>query len=284
MEPTPRPHMKRDLRPTPVTDGASRLLRMELPRFRVSYALFPPHHRIPHHYHDRGCVSVVLEGRFLQRFPGRDCECLASGVIVKPPGVRHEDRWYSAETRHLIVEPDRGRENELGECAALLDRVGHVHDPGAAALATRLVRELRDPDDVTELAVEALALELLVRLLRRDGEGGTGGVPPAWLRRVKERLHDLYADGVSLAELAREAGVHPSHLSRSFSRYFGTGMSDYVRALRVDAASRALADTDDPISRIALRTGFSDQSHLTRVLRDATGLTPGEYRASHRQP
>jgi AraC family transcriptional regulator len=107
-------------------------------------------------------------------------------------------------------------------------------------------------------------------------------VPPEWLERVRESLHDRYAESVRLADLAREAGVHPSHLSRSFSRFFGTGLGDYLRALRIAAARRELETTDRPIARIALRTGFSDQSHLTRWLKRATGMTPGQYRAAHR--
>lgn len=274
--------MKRPTPSTPVTDGADRTTRLDLPRFRVSHAVFPPDHRIPSHFHERACVSVILRGRFLQAFPTRECDCRPAGVIVKPGGARHEDRWYSVETSHLIVEPDPERRDELGDAARALDRVKHVHDPGLGALAEAVRRELAVPGGLTELSVESLVLDLLVRLVRGRGAEPDGGVPPEWLERVRESLHDRYAESVRLADLAREAGVHPSHLSRSFSRFFGTGLGDYLRALRIAAARRELETTDRPIARIALRTGFSDQSHLTRWLKRATGMTPGQYRAAHR--
>ena len=39
-----------------------------------------------------------------------------------------------------------------------------------------------------------------------------------------------------------------------------------------------LDTTDLPLSEIAARCGFYDQSHLTHVFRQKRGVTPGEYR------
>jgi AraC-like DNA-binding protein len=49
----------------------------------------------------------------------------------------------------------------------------------------------------------------------------------------------------------------------------------------VDLGKRLLAE-GMPVSQAALETGFSDQSHFTRVFRQYTGATPGQYRDSGR--
>jgi len=58
------------------------------------------------------------------------------------------------------------------------------------------------------------------------------------------------------------------------------GVQNYVRATRLDRAKAALADLEreEPIGMIALRLGFCDASHLSRLFRDRFGMTPRDYR------
>lgn len=264
-----------------VVDGAPYVRQVDLGRFRVSDATFPPGYEIASHFHERGVLSVIVEGRFLQRYPGRDCDCPPGGVIVKPPEERHVDRWYDVPSRHLIVEPDPARRGELGECARVMEEIRHGFDPWAEGMARRIIRELETDRPARALAIEALTLDLMVRVLRGPHDARQEGHPPAWLRRARELLHDRYADDLSLDELAAECGVHRTHLSRAFSRHYSTGIADYLRAIRLGAAQRELAETEHSISKIALRNRFSDQSHLTRTLKAATGLTPARYRRAY---
>ncbi len=50
----------------------------------------------------------------------------------------------------------------------------------------------------------------------------------------------------------------------------------------MEHASRALARSDMPLVEVALSAGFGNQSHLTRVFKRATGLTPAAYRRQQR--
>ena len=265
-----------------IARGSRRVRRLDLDRFRVSEVVFASGFRLPSHHHQRGCVSVILEGHFLERFGRRECRCPPGSVLTKPPGETHEDRWFEGTARHLVIEPDETAHESLGECAQLVEAVFHARDPGVALLARRILQELRVEDSGQALAVEGLALELMVRVLRGPRDDVSHNSPPEWLLQSRDLLHDRFLEDVRLDELADVAGVHPSHLCRTFSRYFGIGPAGYQRRLRLEAARRELAETDYPISRIALRNGFSDQSHLTRVLKDATGLTPARYRRLHR--
>ena len=82
--------------------------------------------------------------------------------------------------------------------------------------------------------------------------------------------------------MAREAGVHPVYFARAFRAQTGLPVGAYLRKLRVDRAAERLASTNFRIADIALETGFSDQSHLTRVFRALTGMTPATYRQRRR--
>ncbi len=81
-----------------------------------------------------------------------------------------------------------------------------------------------------------------------------------------------------ISDLARFAGVHPTHYCRAFRHRTGMTPSGYRRRERVNSASRFLLSTGAAISHIAIECGFSDQSHFTNTFRSATGIPPGDYR------
>ena len=93
---------------------------------------------------------------------------------------------------------------------------------------------------------------------------------------VRERLAaDL---SVSLADLARCAGLSAYHLSRVFRRSTGSTITRYRLRLRLRAALDQLASGETDLATLAAKTGFSDQAHLTRLLRREIGHTPGSLR------
>jgi AraC family transcriptional regulator len=57
----------------------------------------------------------------------------------------------------------------------------------------------------------------------------------------------------------------------------------FLRRLRVDEAAALLRRSDQPISQVAARVGFADQSHLTRRFREQMGTTPERWRRIHQR-
>ena len=271
---------ERDPRLKDVTTGGDRLHTVKAGPFRVSTATFAPGFSIDSHYHEWGCVSTLLDGRFEQRFPGKIVDCGPGTVLAKPPAERHTDRWFDGWSRHLIIEIDPSRHEELGPTRGVAEEVLHVDGVGAEALAWAAVHEMREADSVSALAVEGIALQLLARVRRRMNR--VESACPAWLDTVTDFLNDNFAESMSLTELALIAGVHRDHLSRVFAKVHGMSIGEYVRRRRVAAAAALLAGSTERISTIALSTGFSDQSHLTRVFKRITGVTPALFRRSVR--
>ena len=69
---------------------------------------------------------------------------------------------------------------------------------------------------------------------------------------------------------------------RAFQRHYGISPGAYLRQVRVEQALVLLESTDLPLASVALETGYSDQSHLCRVVKAETGLTPSQYRIESR--
>ena len=105
--------------------------------------------------------------------------------------------------------------------------------------------------------------------------------PPAWATQLRELIQDHLDTNLSLrlTEAADALQVNPTYLSREFARYFDNlSFGEYIRKLRIDKALHLLDSTAYSIGEIAYLTGFSDQSHFTRIFKQHTGHSPAAYR------
>lgn len=266
-------------RPVPVTTGTRTVRVRQVRSARLTFGSFPAGLRLPRHVHERAMMTVVLEGRFVERFRGADHDCRRATVLVKPGLEQHDDVFSTEGSRQLILEPDDLHASPMEPCASLFQRIRCFQDGAVEAVAHRLVWELEHRDEVSELAIEALVLDLLATSVRRGGgQAPARGVPPEWLLQARDLLHDRWNERLELDRIADEVGVHPAYLARLFRRWFGISIGAYARRMRLDRAAAELARTDAPISAIALRHGFADQSHFTRLFKRHTGRTPLQHR------
>jgi AraC-like DNA-binding protein len=102
------------------------------------------------------------------------------------------------------------------------------------------------------------------------------------LARALEFMDEHLADELSREEVARAAGLSPSHFSHLMRAKTGWTFTELLNRLRVDRACHLLAHTDHSLAAIALECGFGDQSYFTRVFRRRTEQTPGDYRRARR--
>jgi PAS domain S-box-containing protein len=102
----------------------------------------------------------------------------------------------------------------------------------------------------------------------------------AWEPVLETMLND-YASPLDTASLARRVGLSVSQFNRQFRRRFHTTPRAYLTKVRVDVASHLLATSDLPLSQIALRTGFYDQSHFANQFVKHRGMPPSKYRVRY---
>lgn len=135
-----------------------------------------------------------------------------------------------------------------------------------------------------QLLIDQLAISLLAHFA-----GAYGGLEPAataqsgrlalWQeRRAKEIMAARLATSLTIAQVASECRLTPSHFARAFRRSAGVAPQRYLTQLRIAEAKKHLAAQHSSLSDIALICGFGDQSHFTRVFRQITGTSPGAWR------
>lgn len=260
-----------------VTAGASRVEQLAVSFGSVASMRFPAGLQLPEHSHPDTNIAVLLAGGWFAGSGPHERDAFAPTVLVEPAGEVHANRFGTVETVVLSLSLEAER---LGSVVGdATRRFLHVRDPYIELLARRAANELEEPDDVTPLAVEAAALELVARVARSVGLERH----PSWLGKARAVLHDRYADSLTVSEIADAIGIEPERLARGFRRAYGEPLGTYLRRIRVNAAARLLATTEEPISQVAGEVGFADQAHLTRWFGRYLETTPGRYRHSARQ-
>ena len=108
------------------------------------------------------------------------------------------------------------------------------------------------------------------------------GLPKTALRRIDAFVDARLDSRISVADIATSVGLSTSRFFRVFRKSFGLTPHAYVMRRRLVLAEELLRKTDLGLAEIALRAGFSDQSHFSRCFRRSTGVPPQRFRRQHR--
>jgi AraC family transcriptional regulator len=261
----------------PVHMGSPRFEVVDVGGFRITDAWFPPGEVLPPHVHERPIFAIMVSGSFEDVFDTRTHECTPATVFTEPAGERHANLIQRLGAHVVVVQPDPTTTDRLRPASRLWEEIVCFRHGAVADRARRLSREVRLPDSVSPIAIEALILEMVALAARLKPEQ-IPARPPAWLARAREIVHARFRENFRIEEVAALVEIHPAHLARTFRDHFHMPLGTYIRRLRVEWAAEQIAAGRESLSSIAVRAGFADQSHLTREFRTHLGLTPGRYR------
>lgn len=227
-------------------------------------------------------VVFVRRGCFVRRGQGRQAILDPTAAYCTNPG--EEQRFDHPHTEGddctLIALEEQVVASLWGD--PMLPSEALVVTPELDLAHRGLLAGARRGDDEDQLVEQAIAL-VVAAVDQIDDRRSIAG-RPATLRARKALVDGareaLAADNGrrSVVELATMLGVSPHHLSRLFRSATGTTIARHRMRLRARAALERLAEGERDLAQLAADTGFADQSHLCRVMRSETGLTPSVLR------
>jgi AraC-like DNA-binding protein len=230
------------------------------------------------HEHQAPYFSLLLEGAYAERGNGFDLRYEPYTLVFHSAMTLHEDEMLQS-SRFFAVELLRRWEAVIDELGGSRAHVFELHGGDAVWLMLRLYREFLARTEAAEGTVEALLYELCSHVVDRPDLDLR---EPQWLVRIDAILHDRFREQLELTALASAAGVHAVHLCRTYHRFRGRTISDAVLGMRVQHVCRRLVESDDSLAAIAAESGFTDQSHMTRIFKRLTGYAPGMHRRRER--
>lgn len=263
------------LKPVPSQIG-NRVSEKDFGPFRLDDTRYPCGLNMPRHEHGAAHLSCLVWGSFDEGIGSKQYVRKPGAVMFRRAGAEHSVQFHAAPVQILRVQFDPRWLSRVESMSTARPQCTAACTALTTSLVHRLMHELEGHEPHSTLAIEGIVLELLAEALR------AGELPapcePAWLREIRDRLHGDFRSQQSLADLAAEAGVHPSHVARAFRKRYGCTIGDYLRRLRLEFAIDRLRSSDQPLSQIAQEAGYADQGHFTRAIRRSTGLTPGQFR------
>jgi AraC-like DNA-binding protein/quercetin dioxygenase-like cupin family protein len=256
--------------------------RREVAGFLLTELAYLANFRVKRHSHESAHFVLVLKGAYRENYGNKTRICKPGSLVFHPADEIHSNQIQNTTARDFSIEIAPGWIDRFRDYSSWLDNPSHFRGNGPALLAARLYREFQHLDEVSPLAIEALALEIAVAGARFRPKKASK--PPRWLILSRDILHARFTESLRVADLAESVGIHPGYLASEFRRHYSSTVGQYVRKLRVRAACRDLLRSEAPIAQIASAVGFYDQSHFSRTFKQLTGMTPGQYRACFSSP
>ena len=158
------------------------------------------------------------------------------------------------------------------------------HDSQLQNLAMLFQQEITNNQSGNKMYIESLSNMLAVHLLRyyctfpAKAVEYTGGLPIYKLKQIEDYIYSHLAEDISLAELASQVKLSPSHFSHLFRQSTGKSPYKFLIQQRVNRAKELLLERDMAIADIAISVGFYDQSHLSRHTKKLLGVSPRQLR------
>ncbi len=102
------------------------------------------------------------------------------------------------------------------------------------------------------------------------------------VKKAQSMIHEFYADGITLNEIADRLNLTQEYLGAQFHRETGENFSTYIRNYRLSKAKELLIGTQLRQYEISEKVGYTDAKYFARVFKECVGMSPAEYRKSNR--
>ncbi|RTL64947.1 MAG: AraC family transcriptional regulator [Hyphomicrobiales bacterium] len=178
--------------------------------------------------------------------------------------------WVSSSAPQFFQSPSGEITPRIRKLAMTLAEQ-MVHDPGG------------------RVAQEKLLSELMISTIERFAQWRAGAsvsiLASANKHRIDWRIRralDVIRTqprGVTMDQVAKEAGLSRSHFYRLFQRNVDVSPHVYMNVFKMEMAVRSIVDSNDCLSTLSGNLGFSAPSHFSRFFRENAGVTPSEFRS-----
>ena len=266
----------------------------------IQSSLFPPHR---HHYFE---LLYILDGTGIHSINSNQYPYGQGNLFLLTPEDTHSFRTTS-ETRCCIIDFTKGLfarrhrnqtdRAEITEFFVSMEYIFHNHqnleghiamNPQETTLTDilimQLVREKEQSRIYSGIIIQNIVFLLLNIIARLLQENVAGELKNTGAKNIIHEIttyiqQNIYQKGLlKIESLATHFHKTPDHLNRYFKQQTGLTLKTYIGRYKLRLVETRLRYSGMNISEIADEMGYTDESHLNKVLKTAYGKTAKEYR------
>lgn len=209
------------------------------------------------HCHSKAYAALVLSGGYEEAGDLGRLQVQAGTVIVHDRFEAHLNRFSASGAEVLNFSLPTGRYFSPG--------VFKIENPDA------IVRKAEtDPCEAAHFLLSILFSTRAVKSLHAQN------CCADWPDELAAAL--IEDSSLRLSAWSAEKKLAPWKVSRGFAQVFGISPEAFRARARARRACRAIQTTELPLSEIAAHLGFADQPHMTRSVKQLTGMAPRAWR------
>ena len=258
-----------------------------------------------YHYHDFFEMIYVYRGGCCQRFANGEMQMKQHDLLLLNPNTVHapytteeDDCMFNIliakplfeQSMLAMISDNKIFSNFILDClyqvSKARDYLYFAADESSlvSQITENLIVELLQKQVSYQKAMEAWLILLFTQLSRQyhSDAGGSLAEDGETNRTVADILSYMndHAASVTLEELSELFGYSVGHLSRLIRKHTGKPYSEIVQKLKLEKARYYLETSDDPITEVMRRSGFSAAHHFYRIFKERYLMSPAEYRKS----
>lgn len=281
--------------PIPFLQSSAQPLRaLELPGARMSQYI-NEHEQVYYEDHSIHTFSLYLEGGYQTHRTDTQAQHGGPGRFCLMPAGSYS-AWDIGMTQkfvHVYFDDDYIKQLamqnfDMDPRQVSLPQLTFEQNDSLSALVQHslLTLDWQQPDNLMLLqhSMQNVLLHLLQAVGLKRIKLDTplkAGLSPSVKRRLRACVEENYQRQISLGELADVAELSEYHFARMFKLSFAVTPQTYITQYRVDQLQHSLkrvARRGRPdMARLAQEHGFCSQSHMGRVFKQHTGVTPGQF-------
>lgn len=236
---------------------------------------------------------IISKGRGVYTLNGTSHTAEPGKLFVVSPGMTIERtadedgpfEFYFIRFRYALSYEEEGvwHQEDSAEIPFPLSG-GYSIDNSPALLnaCEGLCNLMKRRGQIVQMRQRILFLELLTLIVSDLRAQIAAGGTNAAIEQTIDHMVNHYSDNITLEELAKLAGLSPSHYSRLFKKYASCSPIHYLTQLRMDRAKELLILSDYRLKAVARSIGYEDELYFSRLFKKFVGMPPSQYARLHK--
>lgn len=243
---------------------------------------------MPLHYHKNEMEIYYLFSGKVQYIVDNESFVLEDGdVIMIQPNVNHKTVSLSESHERFVlnlpitfIEDDIERMLKSKFYSNFVLTVPPKKRADLHAIILRMEKEVMTTDIFSSKLIDHYIYEFITFVIRNANNSKLNvfNKNPIFIQEIMMFIGKNYTSNITLSQIANEFNLSEAYISRTFKKINGSGIREYLNNVRIDAAMKLLANTNESITNIALKCGFDNSNYFAKVFKEATGTTPLRYR------